>query len=995
VGVKNSPGIKLFSSINIPNDPVSRSLIALLLFRCAALVGIFLYFFQYSDTAYVRNIELVRGLPVFLLLATLVLLVVTYVYLKKNRTLPRTFDPAILIADMVVISFVYYASGFPNADVFWLYMVPISWIVTRFQTTRVILGLCFSIVFTMIWINFSLVDNSLLPSNLLNLDVLPATFREFLPNLFVLSVAAVMTRLWKKQNAKLEASLSAISSISLRANINESFQSILDDISHQTAKILGAEAGKIYLFTDDHLRLQLVSLSKDYDHNTFKPQLWKTETDKGVFGKVIQTAYQYLQQTSNTDVSLREACTYHNEYSKFDRAHEELIDIVNTIICAPLVVGNQVIGAIGAINKNRFTDLDLEIVFAIALQSSVLIYEKIIRDKYETLNAVVGELPPLRNSPIQLLERFHKLAYFDKGTYYRVISKTKREVDLEVHSLCKFSTPPGTKRHEQLSEFITSDNSNPLLELIRKDISHLHIADCQSNLMYKDFFNDKQRDCDSATTQHWLGIPLRADNQSIGVIVVERSNTENSFGIHEVALLRWLARHFSTIIDSEMLTKVVDQYKDLGKLADSLMISDDIRSVANKVVLKCVDIFQTDQIFFHEFTNDGRSRIIHASASKEGQLDTSGTFSRGLNTDPFMRRVMKESGLVIYENRKILKAIPEWSVLEKATENIQAWAGIPLKIRDHKFLLFMHFYRPITAYASQLLRLLAPIMSRVEYKILGDEFLIQLKELEKVTGQLGIYDKFIDNNLQVFLLGLLFTEDLHITSAKLSIGASLADSIANRVIRSEVEINEVKRDAAKIKSTIDAYQELVLAVRQRVIDFTLLPLNLDDELEHVLRSKRIRDKMSVQKLYDERVAHVVIAPRNQLRSVFFVVIDNAKKAIIRSRKTEGALKVELKITTNADISCIEVVIYDNGDGISASNLEEIFDVNLPSDVKSKSRGFGLAWVYSFLRSFGGNVKIDSTIGHGTSVHLIIPRNFQEPIPREIIERLQLDTNNNS
>lgn len=71
---------------------------------------------------------------------------------------------------------------------------------------------------------------------------------------------------------------------------------------------------------------------------------------------------------------------------------------------------------------------------------------------------------------------------------------------------------------------------------------------------------------------------------------------------------------------------------------------------------------------------------------------------------------------------------------------------------------------------------------------------------------------------------------------------------------------------------------------------------------------------------------------------------------------------------------IDIVIKDQGVGIPAEQLEKIFDPYFSTKAKgsSKGTGLGLSISHSIISRHGGEIVIDSQVGVGTTVHVLIP-----------------------
>jgi len=108
----------------------------------------------------------------------------------------------------------------------------------------------------------------------------------------------------------------------------------------------------------------------------------------------------------------------------------------------------------------------------------------------------------------------------------------------------------------------------------------------------------------------------------------------------------------------------------------------------------------------------------------------------------------------------------------------------------------------------------------------------------------------------------------------------------------------------------------------------------------------------------------VTASTNQLRQVFLNMISNARDAM-----PEGGT---LNITTSQKNGFVEIQISDTGVGISRENIDRIFDSFFTTKDSVKGVGLGLSVCYGFIKDHGGDIKVDSAVGEGTTFCILLP-----------------------
>jgi two-component system phosphate regulon sensor histidine kinase PhoR len=113
----------------------------------------------------------------------------------------------------------------------------------------------------------------------------------------------------------------------------------------------------------------------------------------------------------------------------------------------------------------------------------------------------------------------------------------------------------------------------------------------------------------------------------------------------------------------------------------------------------------------------------------------------------------------------------------------------------------------------------------------------------------------------------------------------------------------------------------------------------------------------------------VQADRDRLVQILVNLVDNAVKFT-----PEGG-RIRIESTTGPD-GRVEVRVRDSGIGIPSTDLPRITERFYRVD-KTRSReiggtGLGLAIVKHLVQAHGGELRIESTLGHGTTVSFTLP-----------------------
>ena len=81
---------------------------------------------------------------------------------------------------------------------------------------------------------------------------------------------------------------------------------------------------------------------------------------------------------------------------------------------------------------------------------------------------------------------------------------------------------------------------------------------------------------------------------------------------------------------------------------------------------------------------------------------------------------------------------------------------------------------------------------------------------------------------------------------------------------------------------------------------------------------------------------------------------------------------QIKVTTAYNNGSLAIEIHDNGCGIPADNIEKIFEPFFTTKDMDKGCGLGLTIVSEIVKSYNGQINVESSIGQGTIFTIHIP-----------------------
>jgi len=131
-----------------------------------------------------------------------------------------------------------------------------------------------------------------------------------------------------------------------------------------------------------------------------------------------------------------------------------------------------------------------------------------------------------------------------------------------------------------------------------------------------------------------------------------------------------------------------------------------------------------------------------------------------------------------------------------------------------------------------------------------------------------------------------------------------------------------------------------------------------------VRGLRGEDVAVVENL--RRDLPMVLAEPNQLKQAFTNIINNAFDAMPGG----GQLRISTDLTEKG---CVRIVFEDTGNGIPPEEVRKVFDPFYTTKDPGKGTGLGLSICQSIIRKHNGRIEVESTVGEGTTVKVLMRR----------------------
>ena len=190
---------------------------------------------------------------------------------------------------------------------------------------------------------------------------------------------------------------------------------------------------------------------------------------------------------------------------------------------------------------------------------------------------------------------------------------------------------------------------------------------------------------------------------------------------------------------------------------------------------------------------------------------------------------------------------------------------------------------------------------------------------------------------------------------------------------------EILESTAKIEQHVQRAK----GITQRMLGFgrrmnpgrtEVLINSLADQAIEMLKTEANNRNIAIIRKYDAQVP-IILSDPSQLEQVLINIIDNAIDALVK----DGSITV----STNPHGDGVQVIIEDTGPGMSEETIQHIFDPFFTTKKVGEGTGLGLAICFTILEKLGGDLKVCSTLGQGSTFCINLPAEPPEATIKEV------------
>ena len=225
---------------------------------------------------------------------------------------------------------------------------------------------------------------------------------------------------------------------------------------------------------------------------------------------------------------------------------------------------------------------------------------------------------------------------------------------------------------------------------------------------------------------------------------------------------------------------------------------------------------------------------------------------------------------------------------------------------------------------------------------------------------------------------------------------TLAGGIAhdfNNILAAIIGYTEITLEVGRANEQVVKYLREVLTAAHRAKDLTAQILTFSRQAEVAPRPMRLRSiiQETVKLLRaslpttiaieeDIRSNTPIVADPTQMHQVVMNLATNAAHAMEGEGGRLAILLDDIDLEAEGEVvdgmdgvaQAVQLVVQDSGKGMAPSVLERIFDPYFTTKVKGKGTGMGLAVVHGIVKSYGGEIQVESEPNQGSCFRILIP-----------------------
>ncbi len=216
----------------------------------------------------------------------------------------------------------------------------------------------------------------------------------------------------------------------------------------------------------------------------------------------------------------------------------------------------------------------------------------------------------------------------------------------------------------------------------------------------------------------------------------------------------------------------------------------------------------------------------------------------------------------------------------------------------------------------------------------------------------------------------------------LILAKSLADNEENNLTVDQVESAEIVHDSGLhllrlINDLLDIAR--IESGKMQVLLHDVSPQSISDIVERRFRGMALAKKLSLKVIITPNLPEFITTDGEKFEQILINLVGNAIKFTAAGGSVTmsfGCPRQSGEVDTGSPVNALAVSVTDTGIGISDNQIDHIFQPFEQADGSSSRRyggtGLGLSIARKLARLLGGDIKVHSQEGHGSTFTLMLP-----------------------
>jgi GAF domain-containing protein len=661
-------------------------------------------------------------------------------------------------------------------------------------------------------------------------------------------------------------------------------------------------------------------------------------------------------------------------YREGDRAVTSFVDLagVRTLLVVPMLKENELIGAVGIYRQevHLFTDKQINLVqnFAaqavIAIENARLLNE--LRESLQQQTATADVLKVISASPGALEPIFQ--AILENAT--RICEAkfgmlTLREGDA-LHVVAMHNAPLEYVEFRQREPIFRSSSNVALGRMMAQAAATkqaVQIADVTEDPTIHD---DPQGERFVALTgaRSIILVPMFKDNEIIGVINIFRREVRQFNDKQVELLMNFAAQAVIAIENTRLLNELRESLQQQTATADVLKVISrstfDLKAVLNTLVESAARLCEADQAVI------GRPK--GATYYFEASYGVSPEFAEFVANHPAQIDGSSVSGRVLFERRIVhvpdVLADPEYTYGVRTIGGFRTLLGVPMLREGAPIGVITLARNSVRAFTDRQIELVVTFADQagiaIENVRLFDEIQDKSRQLAEASQHKSQFLANMSHELRTPLNAIIgVSEMLREDAEALKQDVEPLDRVLGAARHLLALINDIL-DLSKIEA---GRMELALS------SFALAPLLAD--VVKTIEPLAAKNANQVVVNCDGAI-ETLHADQMRLRQALLNLMSNANKFT-----EHGTITVDARCGQEDGRDWVRIGVADTGIGMTPEQMAKLFQEFSQADASTTRKyggtGLGLAISKKFCQMMGGDIRVESEPGHGSTFTIRLPR----------------------